>query len=207
MCDKRLFNKANHRLSNPNSDQLITTTSLCSRKFTDVLRFLERNPAGWKDRQQRIHTLCCSRLHLLQNIVRLTMKHIFRHKIQSQNAPFQLKKIQLKRVQSLGLEASVVFSPVLGTAEGKKRRRCDMSWWGAGPQPLNNDEKDAWQRLTGECQPICLPVSAERWMTLQPCAGGNIHNAAVTQGAHHHFSLRSPLRTSRWPGCFWCRGF
>lgn len=55
-----------------------------------------------------------------------------------------------------------------------------------GPQQLDNDEIDVWQPLTGERQPICLSVATERWMTLQPCASGNIQSAAPSWKAHHH---------------------
>lgn len=75
--------------------------------------------------------------------------------------------------------------------------QCHMGWWGAGSQQLNNDEIDVWQPVTGECQPICLSVSTERWMTLQPRASGNIHSAAVSWEAHHPSpSCQSPLKTS-----------
>lgn len=57
---------------------------------------------------------------------------------------------------------------ILRTTAEWKCWQCDTGWWGAGSQQLNNDEIDVWQPLTGECQPICLSVSTERWMTLQP---------------------------------------
>lgn len=67
-----------------------------------------------------------------------------------------------------------------------------MGWWGAGLQQLNNDEIDIWQPVTGECQPICLSVYTERWMTLQPHIGGNIHSAAMPWEAHHNPSSQCP---------------
>lgn len=67
-----------------------------------------------------------------------------------------------------GASPPMLLCLVLCTTVEWKHRQCDTGWWGGGPQQLNNDEIDVWQPLTGECQPICLSVSAERWMTLQP---------------------------------------
>jgi len=86
---------------------------------------------------------------------------------------------------------------ILRTMAVWKYWQCDMGWWGAGPQQLYNDEIDIWQPVTGDCWPICLSVSTERWMTLPPHIGGNIHSAAMSWEAHHNpsSSCPSPFKT------------
>lgn len=40
----------------------------------------------------------------------------------------------------------------------KLQRQCDTGWRCVISRHLSNDEKDVWQALASECQPICLSV-------------------------------------------------
>lgn len=84
--------------------------------------------------------------------------------------------------------------------------QCDTGWWGAALQQLNNDEIDVWQPLTAECQPFCLSVSKERWMTLQPSAGGNIQCCHDTKSLSSFLTLMPvfPQDFTSYLDWFWC---